>query len=104
MRSARFHECTPGRRKLAVKVVDIFGNDTMTIVEVTVKAKDNSRRDAKTQRKERKAARAAKSQARALGRSEERSKRVPPCDLLFLLFDLPLRLRPDLEEPPQDGK
>ena len=24
-----FHECTPGRRKLAVKVVDIFGNDTM---------------------------------------------------------------------------
>ncbi len=32
-----FHECKPGRRKLAVKVVDIFGNDTMTIVEVTVK-------------------------------------------------------------------
>ncbi|NUN97308.1 MAG: site-specific DNA-methyltransferase, partial [Candidatus Omnitrophica bacterium] len=31
-----FHECTPGRRKLAVKVVDIFGNDTMTIVEVKV--------------------------------------------------------------------
>jgi len=31
-----FHECLPGRRKLAVKVVDIFGNDTMTIVEVTV--------------------------------------------------------------------
>ena len=31
-----FHECMPGRRKLAVKVVDIFGNDTMTIVEVTV--------------------------------------------------------------------
>ena len=31
-----FQECTPGRRKLAVKVVDIFGNDTMTIVEVTV--------------------------------------------------------------------
>lgn len=31
-----YHECTPGRRKLAVKVVDIFGNDTMTIVEVTV--------------------------------------------------------------------
>ena len=27
-----FHECTPGRRK----VVDIFGNDTMTIVEVQV--------------------------------------------------------------------
>ena len=31
-----FHECTSGRRKLAVKVVDIFGNDTMTIVEVNV--------------------------------------------------------------------
>ncbi|MBW2169701.1 MAG: site-specific DNA-methyltransferase, partial [Deltaproteobacteria bacterium] len=31
-----FHECTPGRRKIAVKVVDIFGNDTMTIVEVTI--------------------------------------------------------------------
>ncbi|MFP4381549.1 MAG: site-specific DNA-methyltransferase, partial [Candidatus Sumerlaeia bacterium] len=29
------HECKPGRLKLAVKVVDIFGNDTMTIVEVT---------------------------------------------------------------------
>ena len=29
-----FHECKPGRRKLAVKVVDIFGNDTMTIIEV----------------------------------------------------------------------
>ena len=34
-----YHECTPGRRKLAVKVVDIFGNDTMTIVEVTVGGK-----------------------------------------------------------------
>jgi len=31
-----YHACPPGRRKLAVKVVDIFGNDTMTIVEVTV--------------------------------------------------------------------
>ena len=30
------HECAPGRRKVAVKVVDIFGNDTMTIVEVTI--------------------------------------------------------------------
>jgi hypothetical protein len=30
------HECQPGRRKIAVKVVDIFGNDTMTIVEVKV--------------------------------------------------------------------
>ena len=34
-----FHDCTPGRRKLAIKVVDIFGNDTMTIVEVTVRGK-----------------------------------------------------------------
>ncbi|MCO6433801.1 site-specific DNA-methyltransferase [Nitrosomonas nitrosa] len=31
-----FHEVMPGRRKIAVKVVDIFGNDTMTIVEVRV--------------------------------------------------------------------
>jgi DNA modification methylase len=31
-----FHECVPGRRKVAVKVVDIFGNDTMTIVDVSV--------------------------------------------------------------------
>ena len=31
-----FHECPPGRRKIAVKVVDIFGNDTMTIIEVNV--------------------------------------------------------------------
>jgi len=30
------HEVQPGRRKVAVKVVDIFGNDTMTIIEVTV--------------------------------------------------------------------
>ena len=29
-----FQECAPGRRKIAVKVVDIFGNDTMTIIEV----------------------------------------------------------------------
>jgi len=34
--SSVFHECKPGRRKLAVKVVDIFGNDTMTIVDVNV--------------------------------------------------------------------
>ncbi|MGA9039748.1 MAG: site-specific DNA-methyltransferase [Terriglobales bacterium] len=34
-----FQECQPGRRKIAVKVVDIFGNDTMTIVEVTVGGK-----------------------------------------------------------------
>ena len=36
-----FHECKPGRRKLAVKVVDIFGNDTMTIVDVNVGEKSN---------------------------------------------------------------
>lgn len=35
MRSV-LHECAPGRRKIAVKVVDIFGNDTMTIVDVNV--------------------------------------------------------------------
>lgn len=33
------HECQPGRRKVAVKVVDIFGNDTMTIVDVSVSGK-----------------------------------------------------------------
>ncbi len=33
------HECPPGRRKIAVKVVDIFGNDTMTIIEVSVGGK-----------------------------------------------------------------
>jgi len=32
-------ECKPGKRKIAVKVVDIFGNDTMTIVEVQVGGK-----------------------------------------------------------------
>ncbi len=37
--TSAFHECQPGRRKLAVKVVDIFGNDTMTIVEVDVAGK-----------------------------------------------------------------
>jgi len=31
-----YHECPPGRRKIAIKVVDIFGNDTMKIVEVTI--------------------------------------------------------------------
>jgi len=30
------HECAKGRRKIAVKVVDIFGNDTMKVVEVSV--------------------------------------------------------------------
>jgi DNA modification methylase len=29
-------ECTKGRRKIAVKVIDIFGNDTMKIIEVTI--------------------------------------------------------------------
>lgn len=33
------HECQSGQRKLAVKVVDIFGNDTMTIVEVNAGGK-----------------------------------------------------------------
>ena len=31
-----YHDWTPGRRKITVKVVDIFGNDTMTIVEVSI--------------------------------------------------------------------
>jgi DNA modification methylase len=31
-----YHECPAGRYKVAVKVVDIFGNDTMCIVEVGV--------------------------------------------------------------------
>ena len=31
-----FYECNKGRRKIAVKVVDIFGNDTMKVIEVTV--------------------------------------------------------------------
>lgn len=31
-----FHECPPGRYKIAVKIVDIFGNDTMKVIEVTV--------------------------------------------------------------------
>ncbi len=31
-----FKECTKGRKKIAVKVVDIFGNDTMKIIEVTI--------------------------------------------------------------------
>ena len=35
-----YHECAPGQRKIAVKVVDIFGNDTMTIVDVNVGGKN----------------------------------------------------------------
>lgn len=38
-----FHECTPGPRKLGVKVVDIFGNDTMTIAEVNVRKSGKTR-------------------------------------------------------------
>ena len=30
------YECKAGRRKIAVKVVDIFGNDTMKVIEVVV--------------------------------------------------------------------
>jgi len=30
------YQCAPGRRKIAVKVVDIFGNDTMAIVDVSI--------------------------------------------------------------------
>jgi len=38
-----YHECPPGRRKIAVKVVDIFGNDTMTIAEVNVGKNGNKK-------------------------------------------------------------
>jgi DNA modification methylase len=34
-----FHDCQPGRYKIAVKVVDIFGNDTMKIIDVSVGGK-----------------------------------------------------------------
>ncbi|MDD9868063.1 MAG: site-specific DNA-methyltransferase [Candidatus Campbellbacteria bacterium] len=30
------HECDAGRRQIAVKVVDIFGNDTMKVIEVKI--------------------------------------------------------------------
>ena len=30
------HECKKGRRKIAVKVVDIFGNDTMKVIGVRI--------------------------------------------------------------------
>lgn len=30
------HECQKGRRKIAVKVVDIFGNDTMKVIDVNI--------------------------------------------------------------------
>ena len=32
-----FKESNPGRKKVAIKVVDIFGNDTMKIIEVDIK-------------------------------------------------------------------
>ncbi len=35
-----FKECKQGRRKIAIKVVDIFGNDTMKIIEVNVGGKN----------------------------------------------------------------
>ena len=31
-----FHESKAGHRKIAVKVVDIFGNDTMKVIEVSL--------------------------------------------------------------------
>ncbi len=34
-----FHDCAPGRYRVAVKVVDIFGNDTMKIIDVSVEGK-----------------------------------------------------------------
>ena len=34
-----YHECKAGRYKIAVKVVDIFGNDTMKIIDVNVEGK-----------------------------------------------------------------
>jgi len=37
--TSSFCECEPGRRKVGVKVVDIFGNDTMMIVDVSIEGK-----------------------------------------------------------------
>ena len=34
-----FFECSPGKRKVAVKVIDIFGNDTMKVIPVTIEGK-----------------------------------------------------------------
>ena len=31
-----FHDCEPRRYKVAVKVVDIFGNDTMKIIDILI--------------------------------------------------------------------
>ncbi len=36
MLNTPFHECNKVQYKIAVKLVDIFGNDTMKIIEVTV--------------------------------------------------------------------
>jgi len=33
------HECTPERRQVAAKVVDVFGNESMTVVEINVEGK-----------------------------------------------------------------
>lgn len=33
---AEYHECSTGRHKIAVKVVGIFGNDNVTIMDVMV--------------------------------------------------------------------
>ena len=33
------HECAPGPRKVAAKVVDVFGNESMAVVEVDVGGK-----------------------------------------------------------------
>jgi len=35
-----FHELPPGRCKVAVKVVDIFGNDTMKVIDVMIGGKN----------------------------------------------------------------
>ena len=32
-------ECETGRRKIAVKVVDIFGNDSMKVIDVNIEGK-----------------------------------------------------------------
>jgi adenine-specific DNA-methyltransferase len=34
-----FVECQPGKRKIAIKVIDIFGNDTMKVIPVTIEGK-----------------------------------------------------------------
>lgn len=34
------YECTSGKRKIAVKVVDIFGNDTMKIIEINIEGRN----------------------------------------------------------------